>query len=307
LDVSATPNSLTNLRIKLVVGLLTLCATQGLCAEIIAEALLVFPAQTELLEYDNLAFLRNLPNYTNLRLRFSGTVLQQAKLALTELDIPEDQVDEIVLGTTPAATYGLVSGSFNGSLAAKIALKKGIFPLAVNHDELFCPGAGICLLFLENSLAAFGTSGQLRTMLEARQGVLTRLTSNRSLVALINKTDPRAPVRGVALGSQLNAVIASAFQDATGKEIDWLRYSNAISTFGYSVNLDSKAHVSATLECKTSMAAAMLRQMLSAWDGLQWLAVQAGKDPFSMPFQNMQVSSSDRIIELKMDASIPNS
>jgi hypothetical protein len=44
--------------------------------------------------------------------------------------------------------------------------------------------------------------------------------------------------------------------------------------------------------------------MLSALGGLQSMAAHTGKDPASMPFQNMQVSSSGNIIDLKMDAPV---
>jgi len=177
----------------------------------------------------------------------------------------------------------------------------------VNGDEIFCPGAGICLLFLEDSVAAFGTSEQLKTILEARQGTIARLSSNRNLLDLIYATDRAAPVRGAAFGSRLGSVLTDAFITTIGKDIDWVRYSAGISTFGYSVNLDDKAHVNAILECKTSTAATLLRQMLGTFAGLASLRVQVGQDPANMLFQNMQVSLSDHTIQLKIDMPIPGS
>jgi hypothetical protein len=305
--VTPTASRWPDIWVNVIIGLLAVCAGHGLRAEIIPEALLVFPAQTQSLEYDNLAVLRNLPNYSALRQRFSGTVLQQAKLAIAKLGIEEEQVDELIVGSTTAAFYGLFGGTFNGSLAAKVALKKGISPLRVNGDEIFCPGAGICLLFLEDSVAAFGTSEQLKTILEARQGIIARLSSNRNLINLIYATDWGAPVRGAAFGSRLGSVLPDAFTNIVGKDIDWVWYSAGISTLGYSVNLDDKAHVNAILECKTSTAATLLRQMLGAFAGLESLRVQVSKDPANMPFQNMQVSLSDRTIQLKIDMPIPKS
>jgi hypothetical protein len=302
--LTAAINQWLNIRITIITVLLAVCAGYGLHAEILSEAMLVFPAQTQSLEYDNLAALRNLPNYRALQQQFSGTVLQQAKLAIAKFGMEEEQVDELVLGSTTAALYGLLSGTFNRSHAVKVALKKGISPLVVNGEEIFCPGAGICLLFLEDSVAAFGTSEQLKTMLDARQDIITRLSSNRNLIDLIYATDRRAPVRGAAFGSRLDAVIANAFQATAGRGFDWVQYSALISTFGYSLNLDGKAHVSAMLECKTSAAAVLLRQMLGALAGLESLGVKVSKNPAGTLFQNVQVSSSDRTIQLEVETLI---
>jgi hypothetical protein len=283
---------------------LLLCAGSGLRAQIVSDAMLTFPAQTEMVEYDNLAALRALPNYDTLRQRFSGKPLEQVKAALSKLGIPENQVTEIVVGSSPGAFYGLAGGTFNGSVVAKSAVKKGILPVKVDENQLFCPTGTVCLVFLEESVVAFGTSGQLKKMLESRQGVTARLGSRGSLVYLMNKTDSRAPVRGVSSGSQLEASIKDALQDQSGMNIDWSQLSSNINAFGYSVSLDSIAHVTATLECKSQTTAVLLRQMLSALGGLQSMAAHAGKDAASMPFQNMQVSSSGNIIDLKMDAPV---
>src|ERR1700761_8634011 len=87
----------------------------GLRAQIIPESLQDFPAQTESLEYDNLAALRALPNYEALKQRFSGKPLQRLKTALTQLNVPESQVSEIVMANSPNNFYGLISGTFDGA------------------------------------------------------------------------------------------------------------------------------------------------------------------------------------------------
>ncbi len=276
-------------------------------AEIVSEALLLFPAQTESLEYADLASLRSVPSYATLRERFSGTVVQQARLALSKLDIQEEQINEMVIGSMPGTFFGLMAGTFNGSVAARIAVRKGISTSMVSHDAIICPGAGICLLFLDDSLVAFGTSSRLKTLLEARQGIITRLNSNRSLVALMNKTEAGAPVRGIAYGSQIGAILANAFQDVSVKDIDWTQYSSTVRAFGYSVNLDNKAHITASIECLTSTAAAALGQMLVVFARTQSLAAQSSNDIAVTPFQNVKISWSDRTIDLKMDTPLPSS
>ena len=205
-------------QISIVVVALAGCLSSS--AEIIPEALLSFPSQTSYVEYDNLQSLRTLKNYSVLRQRFTGKPLEEAKAALARLDIQEDQVHEIVSGTSPTAFYGLVSGIFSGQAAAAVGKRKG-FAVKILESQAYCPGGQSCVVFLENSLAAFGTPAELKRMLEARQGFTTRLSSNRDVVSLLNNTEWQAPVRGAMFGGELNIAIAGLLKDWTGWNRDW--------------------------------------------------------------------------------------
>lgn len=285
--------------------LLNAFAANTLDAQALGEAGLVMPAQTQALEYENLAALRNLRDYAALRQQFAGMVLGNAQRAVADLGIQEGQVDEIVLGSTPEDVYTLFAGNFSGSATANDALRKNISRVEVDGTTMLCPRAGSCVLFLEDSVAAVGTAKQLLMMLEARQGIRPSLASNRDLVDLITATDRRAPVRGAALDSQLNNVIANAFSGTAAKAIPWASYSTLIDKFSYSVRFDTKAHVTARVECKAGIQAALLRQMLGALSAAEF-AVKAAEDEANRPFENVRLSLSDRIVELKMDAPIPN-
>ena len=63
-------------------------------------------------------------NYAALRQRFSGKPLDEAKATLAKLGIEESQVHEVVLGISSTTFYGVVSGTFSQSQAAKTAQKK---------------------------------------------------------------------------------------------------------------------------------------------------------------------------------------
>ena len=281
-------------------SIVILCAASAAHAQIVSEALSVFPAQTESLEYDNLAALRALPNYETLRQQFSGKPLEQARATLAKLGIPEDQVTEMALGSTPGALYGLLGGAFSGSTAIKFAARESILPLRLVDTQMFCPGAGTCIVFLEDWLAAFGSPGQLKAMLEARQGVAASLGSNPRFVRIMDNSDALAPVRGVASGNEFDSLISSGLRDKTGMDLNWAQFSSSISLVGYSLTFERKAHVKATLECKSALAAAILKQILAA-------LAQAGPKIVDMPFQNMEVASSDATIDLKMDTILPSS
>ncbi len=274
--------------------------------EILSSAMLAFPAKTESLEYDNLSELRRLPNYTALKKRFAGAQLEDAQTALKKLNVSESEVHELVMGTSATAFYGLLSGTFSGSEAQKAAKKAGIWPHMIGREPVYCPkGAATCVVFLEDSLAAFGSLKDLNLILETRIGVNPQLLTNRSIVALMNSTPARDPVRGVVYGSQLTSVITDALHDGSGMNIDWKPFSANINAFAYSVVMDSRAHVTAKVLCKSATTAGVLRQMLGALNGVESVATKVGKDPDTMPFQNLQVSVSGEQVDLKMDTPVP--
>jgi hypothetical protein len=293
------------MRHPLLLSLFILANAHSLPAQIIPEALQAFPTQTEVIEYENLASLRALPNYDSLQQQFCGKPLAQAKAALQKLGILESQVNEMVIGTSPGTVYGLLGGTFNGAQAAKAAIKKGLLPVRLENSQMFCPGVGTCLLFFEDWIAGFGAPSQLKTMLQARQGVIANLSLNRILVQLMNNTANSAPVRGAASGGQLLSVLTKELSDKTGFAIDWPQFYSGISVFAYSVTLDSQMHVNVSLACKSTLVASLLTQTLTMLANVQSAAVKAGKDPANLPFQNLEVVSSENIMDLRMDTKIP--
>lgn len=282
---------------------LALVAGLQLRAQIVSEALLSFPARTEYMEYDNLASLRTLPSYNALRDRFAGKPLEEAKTVLGQLGIPEDQVRELVSGSSPGAFYGLVAGTFSEQAVAKAAKRKGI--VKVLDSDIYCPGKSDCVVFLEDSIAAFGPFEQLKEMLGVRQGFAPRLSSNKNIAALFNNTDTHAPVRGVVYGSQLNGAISDVLQDFSGWKRDWSSLSSNVTALGYGVRFDRVAHVSATMQCASKTAAALLVQGLHALNGFQSV-VNSSSQNSGAPFRNMQVSSSGSDVDLKADTDIPS-
>jgi hypothetical protein len=275
-----------------IILLLTTVSVRLAPAQIVSEALWSFPARTLLIEYDNLAELRNLSNYELLRHRLAVKPLEDAKAALAKLDIPESQVDELVLGMAQDSIYGLVTGSFSASLAAKTAASKRLLPLPVEDSQVLCPGTSVCLTFVEEDVAAFGTLSALRTMLLTRLGLSAALNSDTELAELMGKTSARAAVRGLALGSGIQSVVTSASEDTTGLKIEWSALNSLVSLFSYSIEIDREAHVTSTLACKSTAAAFLLRQLLGT---------AAAMPPSVSPFQHMQVSSDGTSIIVTMD------
>jgi hypothetical protein len=285
---------------NLAVATLAMIAANASYADIISQALSSLPAQTGYVEYENLASLRRLRNYARLRQRYSGNDLQELRIALGELGIRENQVNELVAASSPSAFYGLVAGTFSEQSLRNIAVQKG-FAIQASDRRALCPGKGTCVLFLEASLAAFGSLSELKEIAKARQGSAARLASKSAVVTLLNNTDHQAPVRGVLIGPQLETEISDTLREWTGWNRDWSQISSNVRDVAYSVKFDDRAHFSATLQCKSAVSATLLLQTIRLLEGLQSIPLQAGNSDTAMTLRNLHASSSGSTVMFSAD------
>jgi hypothetical protein len=279
--------------------------TGALHAELLPEAVLAFPAQTTSLEYDALTNLRALPNYANLRKQYSGEGLQRAQKDLLLLGISENLLTEVTTAAGPNGFFGLLAGSFNSAQAAKEATRHGMTPSTFEDGPVFCSNDGFCFLFPagEEGRALFGTLTQLHAISDVRQGRAQSLRSNATFMNLLSRMEPHSPVFGVAPGSEIGQWIGDSIPAAMSSRFDVTRLFANIESFGYSVKLDSKAHVSLNLFCTSEQSGTVLKDTLSAASGLERAAaIAAGSS--ALPFNNMIVSSSGRMVAVSLDAPI---
>jgi hypothetical protein len=288
------------------VAALVCLASAVLHADLLPEAVAAFPSQTTSLEYDALSKLRTLPDYRNLRKQYSGEGLQNAQKDLLALGIAEDQLSEIVTASGPNGFFGLLAGSFQTANVAREAASHGAAQMALERDPLFCSKDGICFLFpaQEDGRAFFGTINQIRAISDVRQGRAPALERNTTFMYLKNRMEPQAPVFGFAPGSEIGEWIGPSVPQPISSRLDLARLFSNIQTFGYSVKMDSKAHVGLNLICVSDQAGAILRDALTAASDLQRAAaIAAGSS--ALPFNNMAVSSSGRIVAVNLDAPLP--
>jgi hypothetical protein len=279
--------------------------TGTLQAELLPEALPAFPAQTTGLEYDALSTLRALPNYRSLRKQYSGEGLQRAEKDLLLLGISEDQLSEVVTAAGPNGFFGLLAGGFHAAAAAKEAARHAMAQSALDEGPVFCAADGFCFLLPngEEGRVFFGTLAQLRAISDVRQGRAPSLRPNATVMNLIGRMEPHAPVFGIAPGSEIGQWIGDSIPPALSSRIDVSRLFSGIEVFAYSVKLDSKAHVALSLFCTSEQSASLLKDALSAASGLERAAAMAAGSA-SMPFNNMTVGSNARMVAVNLDAPI---
>lgn len=285
------------------IALLGWLAVTVVQAQLLQEAVAAFPAQTTSFEYDALSTLRRLPNYSSLRKQYSGEGLQRVQKDLQLLGISEDQVSEVVTAAGPNGFFGLLAGSFHAPSVAKEAAKHGIAQSTLEDGPVYCLKDGTCVLLIqqEEGHAFFGTIDQVRAISEVRQGRALSLGTNATFTDLQSRIDQRSPVVGFAPGREIGDWIGPSIPQAISSRLDLTRLFSSIQNFGYSVKLDSKAHVGLNLICSSEQAGTVLRDALSAASGLERAAAMAAGSS-AMPFDNMAVQSSGRMVAVSLDA-----
>lgn len=274
----------------------------ALRAELLSQALHTFPAGTRSFEYDNLAKLRSLPDYATLRAEYSGPSLDRVKTVFSQLGITEQSIQEILTGTGSTGSYGLVSGNFGAVRSGGRIPKPGLHSMLIQTERAQCSNAGVCVLFLDDSVAVFGRASDLLAMLQARRGAAPSLNTNAPISTLLSKADLTAPVIGLAPGSQLSTWIG----DSIPKSLlsDSSRILSSIRLFQFSVKFDQKAHLTANLECVSSVAAVSLRESLAAISALHSLVANFSDGASSTQFENLTASSNENFVRLGLDVSI---
>jgi hypothetical protein len=286
-------------------SLLFVAATVLPAQQLLSEAVAAFPAQTVSLEYDALSKLRTLPSYASMRKQYSGEGLQRAQRDLLLLGISENQLSEVVTGSGPNGFFGLLAGSFHQTAAMKDAVKHGMIPSVLDDGPVFCAKDAVCFLLpsQEDGHALFGNLDQLRAISDVRQGRAASLRSNTTFMNLLNRMEPESPVFGFAPGKEIGDWIGTSIPAAISSHIDLNRLFSTIENFGYSVKVDSKAHVGLNLFCSSEEAGTVLKDTLSAASGLERAAAMAAGSS-AMPFDKMVVQSSGRIVAVNLDAAI---
>src|SRR5208282_3958510 len=175
------------------------------------EALNTFPADTLQVAFTNLAELRSLSIYPQIRQRILNRQLHAFEDFLRPMGIdPENDIDEVMLGwrgemVGPAAYLGMAAGRFQPVLIQKYFEHTGLPVREYDGANLYAFGSGtdpddLFFTFFGSSIAAFGRMGDLKAMLDARQGSVNALNANSNFVNSQGELDGTAPQWGILNG-----------------------------------------------------------------------------------------------------------
>jgi len=273
-------------------------------AQLLPKALETFPANTQSLECDNLAMLRQLPNYRDLRQQYANDSLKRVKDTLLLLGISEDQLSEVVTASGPGGFFGLLSGNFQSATVARKAAAQKFQRTALGTGSAFCSPDNLCVFLAghNDGNASFATLEQLRAMLAVRQGQAPAVKSNSSFAAILAELDLHAPVVGLAPGSEITQLVKDAVPSELSSRFDLSQWFSKVESLGYSIRIDSSAHLDVRLLCKSEADSRLLSNTLNAAGGLQRMTAFAVGDSWS--FRNLSATPSGRMVALKLDAAL---
>jgi hypothetical protein len=240
------------------------------------ESLSSFPADTHQLSYLNLAQLRTLPEYPQIRRRFLGRQLRdfQEFLRTTGND-PDRDVDEVILGwrgesVGQSGFFGLAGGNFQPDLVQEFFTR---YKLPIRERaglQLYAFGSGedrddLLFCFLSSSSAAFGRRQDLEALLDARAGSRPALEANRTMVNWEAELDGTAAQWGITTGKAA-ANHAAAWLAAGGKlPIDPGVILNPVQAVLYRVEWGSGISTHASIVCQSAETATTLAKLLALW------------------------------------------
>ncbi len=258
-------------------GILVLLCPTLLRGQVVArEALSTFPANTEQLAYTNLAELRSLPNYPQIRPRLFTRQLRDFQDFLRSMGMdPEKDVDEVALGwragrLDTASLFGLAEGRFQLERAREFFAQNQLPRREHAGYELYAFGSGedpadLFFTFLSSSTAAFGRLSDLKAMLDVRAGAEPSLDSNATFLGWEAELEGTAPQWGIASGKAA-AGQAAPWLGAGGKSpVDPSAFLRPVQGVLYRIDWSGGFTAHASIVCDTAENASALAKLLALW------------------------------------------
>jgi hypothetical protein len=268
----------------LVIGIPALLFPMPLKADQVpGEALNTFPADTLQVVFTNLAELRSLPSYTQIRQRILTRQLHAFEEFLRPMGVdPDKDIDEVMLGwrgemVGPAGFLGMAAGRFQPNLVQQYFAHTGLPVRQYNGADLYAFGSGsdpddLFFTFFDTTLVAFGRLTDVKAMIDARQGAINALNSNSDFVNWQGELDGTAPQWGILNGKSAANLAGSWLAPSGQKNVDVSSLARSVRALLYRVQWDTGFTAQLTMICNTPESAAGFATLLG-------LLQQAAKQP----------------------------
>jgi hypothetical protein len=167
-----------------------------------------------------------------------------------------------------------------------------------------CSGDGLCVLFISDSVAAFGNAGDVKRMYNLRHGQSASLAAKTPVARLLATADLSAPIIGVAPGSELTSWTGNALTKQLSSQLDGIPALGTVSLFEYSVTLGSKARVNMYFDCSSSLAASTLSLSLRSLNALSTWEAGLANSGATLPFRDVTVGANENRVHLTLETAI---
>jgi len=255
----------------------------GAADQLPEEALNTFPADTLQVVFTNLADLRPLSIYPQIRQRILNRQLKAFEDFLRPMGIePEKDIDEVMLGwrgemVGPAGFLGLAGGRFQPALIQQYFDHTGLPVREYNGANLYAFGSGsdpndLFFTFFDSSLVAFGRLVDVKGMIDARQGSINALNSNADFVNWQGELDGTAPQWGILNGKSAGNLAGLWLAPSGQKNVNLGSLASSVRALLYRVQWDSGFSAQLFMVCNTPETAAGFATLVG-------LLQQAAKQP----------------------------
>lgn len=284
----------------------TLLTGQGIAR----QALSSFPSDTQQIAYSNIAQLRVLPDYPQIRQKLLTRQLRDFQEFLRSMGTdPDKDVDEVVLGwrgqpADAAGFFGLAEGRFQAERIRDFYARSQLPTRAYAGLDLYAFGSGedpadLYFVFLNSSTAAFGRLNDLKALLDVRAGLQMALDSNSAFVNWQAELEGTAPQWGVS-SAKGAANQAAPWLGAGGKPpVDATALLGPVEAVLYRVEWSNGFSTQISVLCHNPENSGAMAQLLTLWrDSRQ--ASAAGLTPAMAAFlQGLEIQANGSRLELR--------
>lgn len=270
------------------------------------------PEDTEQLIYTNLADLRRLPEYNQIKQHMMSGQLHSFEEFLRAMGTdPDKDVDELFLGwrgdrLQTAGLFGLAQGRFQPERMQGSFAKHGLPARSYAGQDFYAFGSGedpadLFFTFFDSSLAAFGRQTDLKAILDARARTRPSLASRPDFVNEEAELEASSPQWGVASRKAL-ASRGKSWLRATlpgGPDALLGTVEGAIYTIDWAKNL-----LALSLFCRDREAAEALAKILTLWRDSQTSAAGGASRGSLALGSELNILASGSRVELSASASV---
>lgn len=253
----------------------------GLAAQQLArDAFSNLPDDTQQVAYTNLAQVRSLPAYPQMRQKLLTRQFRDFLdfLYSTGTD-PDKDVEEVTLGWRGAPSdtanfFGLAAGRFDADKARQFFTQKNLPARQYGGVDLYAFGSGeepadFFFGFLDSSLAVFGHLNDLAALVDAHSGARRALDSNSNMIAWEAELEGSAPQWGILNGKAAANLAAPWFMGGAKLPVDPSVVLAPVQAVLYRVDWGTGFSARISILCDSAASASVLAQLLALWPAYQ--------------------------------------
>ena len=274
-----------------------------------SEVLNTFPADTLQVAYTNLADLRSLSVYPQIRQRILTRQLHAFEEFLHPMGIePEKDIDEVMLGwrgevVGPAGFLGLAEGRFQPALIQQYFEHTNLPVREYDGANLYAFGSGsdpddLFFTFFGDSLAAFGRLGDVKAMLDARQGSANALSTNSDFVSWQGELDGTGPQWGIMNGKSAANLAGGWLAPGAPKNVDLSSLASSVRALLYRVQWDTGFSTQLFMVCNTPESAAGFANLIGLLQQAAQKPAPAGGKALPPILQSIEIQRDGARLEL---------